>query len=69
MIILAPPLLPFPFDAIPILILKQLSPKSVPKIGFIFNYSISTFSSDLSDGYFFINLLACFSNTAIVLTL
>ncbi len=66
---LAPPDLPFPFEAIEMRILKQPLPRAVPISGFSFSSCTSSKSSFLSDAYFLLSLLACFSNTAIVFTL
>jgi len=68
-IILAPPLLPFPLEAMAMRILKQLLPIAVPCSGFSFSSYTSCKSSVFSDTYFLMSLLACFSKTSIVFTL
>ena len=51
-IILAPPLLPFPFDAMAILILKQFLPIETPILALIFKACIILNISCFKEGYF-----------------
>jgi len=68
-IILAPPLLPLPLEAMAIRILKQLLPIAVPYSGFSFSSCTSCKSSVFSDTYFLMSLFACFSKISMVFTL
>ena len=68
-ITLAPPDLPFPFEAMEILILKQLLPIFVPCSGLCSNSSISEANSSFSEGYFFTSRFNCLSKGGMANTL
>lgn len=65
-ITLAPPLFPLPFDAIEILILKQLFPIAVPCSGFVFRLLTSVIYSCFNETYYFTRRLSSFSNFGVV---
>lgn len=68
-ITLAPPLLPFPFEATANLILKQLPPSGMPRVGSSESCIPNKVSSFLSEGYFFASRFICLSKGGMDATL